>query len=403
MKPLLAIAMLVMAATPVQAQATPVQAQAPPAQAQAPPVQAQAPPHWDAATIVRLRQWADFAGADALPVPDLTALDAALRSADAAGIDEAATRAALALAKAHLLGTAAASDPARWHMDDSDRTIDLGAGLSAALALGEDGLDSFFGGLRPQHPDYAALALALSLETDPGRRQTLARNMERWRWLPRSLGPDFVLVNVAAFEARLWKQGQQRGTWRVIVGKTRTPTPVFAASIAGVILNPWWEIPASIVAENHGRFPASKGYVRAGDRWRQKPGPDNALGQVKLDMPNPHSVYLHDTPAKPLFERDVRAFSHGCVRVGDAMGLAKTLVEDVRSAADIDAIVASGETVTVPLSGALPVYITYFTAGVDAQGKVLMHRDIYRRDRVAGNIAGPVSLASANMVSRCPA
>lgn len=334
---------------------------------------------WDDDSIKVLRQWAESAAEDALAAPDLGALDMALAAGDRARGDAAATDIALSMARQHLLGALPA--PARWDMDDADRRIDLKARLAAALADGAQGLDHFLSGLRPRHPDYAALRAALAGETDRERRITLARNMERWRWLPLAPGPDFVLVNAAAYEAQLWRQGVEVGRWKVIIGKTRTPTPMFAATIRGIILNPWWEIPASIVAENRGRFPSGQGYVRAGTRWRQAPGPDNALGQVKLDMPNAHSVYLHDTPAKSLFSRQFRAFSHGCIRVGDALGLAKALVADTHDPADIDALMASGETVTLPLAAPLPIYIAYFTAGTDASGTVTYRRDIYGLDK----------------------
>src|SRR3546814_1081190 len=114
--------------------------------------------------------------------------------------------------------------------------------------------------------------------------------------------------------------------WQVIVGKTKTPTPVFAAQVTGVTFNPWWEIPESIVAESVGKLvrtrpaeAARRGYVVQDGRYRQRPGPQNALGRMKLMMPNPYSIYLHDTPAQSLFARDVRAFSHGCVREGGAL------------------------------------------------------------------------------------
>jgi murein L,D-transpeptidase YcbB/YkuD len=120
------------------------------------------------------------------------------------------------------------------------------------------------------------------METDIARRAALARNMERWRWMPRSLGRDYVFVNAAALEAGLWRQGKGVGTWKVIVGKRSTPTPVFSATITGVIFNPSWEIPASIVREKRDNSPARLGYVRANGRDRQRPGPNNALGQMKL-------------------------------------------------------------------------------------------------------------------------
>lgn len=205
--------------------------------------------------------------------------------------------------------------------------------------------------------------------------------------MPLSLGRDYLLVNPPAFELVRWRDGQRIGQWRVITGKTSSPTPIFSATVTGVNFNPWWNVPANIVRESVGslirRSPATaraRGYVWSGGSVRQKPGPQNSLGQMKLVMPNRHSVYLHDTPNKDLFNREVRAFSHGCVRVGDAMGLAENLLEGSKTRTEIDEIVASVRTVTIPLAQPVPVYIAYFTAGVGADGAVVTYPDVYRRD-----------------------
>lgn len=203
--------------------------------------------------------------------------------------------------------------------------------------------------------------------------------------MPRVLGARYLLVNTAAFEATLWDGRKQIGRWAVIVGKTGSPTPVFAATVTGVTFNPWWEIPSSIVAESVGALvrnrpaeAARKGYVVQGGRYRQRPGATNALGRMKLVMPNPYSVYLHDTPSKGLFEQDVRAFSHGCVRVGDALGLATALLatEPGWDRARTDAMVAAGRTATVPMAAPVPVYVAYFTAEPDGEGGIRYFPDV---------------------------
>lgn len=342
-------------------------------------------PEWSKTDIDRLKQWVASAPSDALPALSTASLDAAIESGNNAEADRLANRAALRLAQMHLLGCATPQERAGWHIVDSDTGLDLEPMLKAALADGT--LNTFFALMRPTHPDYAALKAAYLAEADASRRETLARNMERWRWMPRNLGQDYVLVNAAFFEARLWRGGVQQGRWRVIVGKTRTPTPVFNTTITGVILNPWWEIPTSIVRESVGalfrRSPSlarQRGYVRSGGRYRQKPGPNNALGLMKLVMPNRFSVYMHDTPNKALFDEDVRAFSHGCVRTDNALDYAATLLEGAKTREDMDAIVASGKTTTVNLAHPIPVYVTYFTAGPDASGTVQIQPDIYDRD-----------------------
>ena len=336
------------------------------------------PGNWHAERAARLLHWAKAAPEDALPVPDTRDLEAAMAKGDQNAVDTAASALALKLAHLHLLGSASPAARAGWRIVDNDDEIDLTSRLRQALTSGD--LDGFFVRLAPQHPDYAALKAAYASEKDPARRKTIALNMERWRWMPQSLGPAYVLVNAAAFEASLWREGKRAGTWRVIVGKPSTPSPVFAARITGVTFNPWWDIPSSIVREKRGRFSASQGYVRSASGWRQKPGPKNSLGIVKLVMPNPYNVYLHDTPSKSLFAREVRAFSHGCIRVQEPLDLATALLNGSKDRAEVDAIVAGGRTTTVGLPASLPVYVTYFTAGVLGDGTFAVKPDIYGRD-----------------------
>lgn len=343
-------------------------------------------PLWNPDAIGKLRAWVAVAPDDALPRPDSNALDRALAVGNPGLIDVAASALALKLARMHLLGSASAAERAGWRIVDSDRDFDVEGQLSVALAGGR--IDDFFAGQRPQHPEYAALREALRSETDPVRRQKIARSMERWRWMPISLGQDYLLVNTAGFELTRWRGGQRVGSWRVIVGKTASPTPIFSATVTGVNINPWWNVPSNIVRESVGglirRSPATaraRGYVWGGGSVRQKPGPGNALGQMKLVMPNPFSVYLHDTPNRDLFNQDVRAFSHGCVRVGDALGLAESLLAGVKNRSQIDALVASRNSVTVGLIRPVPVYIAYFTAGIRSDGSLALYDDIYSRDR----------------------
>lgn len=348
-----------------------------------------APPYvsrWMPDSIAKLRAWVAAAPDDGLPRPDSAGLDKAITGGDPAAIDAAASALALKLARMHLLGTASSAERGGWRIVDTDRSFDTEGQLAVALSAGR--IDDFFAGQRPQHPEYAVLRDTFRAETDPVRRQKIARNMERWRWMPISLGSDYLLVNAAAFELTRWRGGKRVGSWRVIVGKASTPTPVFSAMVTGVNFNPWWTVPGNIVRESVGglirRSPATaraRGFVWSGGSIRQKPGPGNALGQMKLVMPNPFSVYLHDTPNRELFKKDVRAFSHGCVRIGDALGLAESLLEGVRSRLQIDALVASRNTVTVGLGRPIPVYVAYFTAGTTGDGSFALFSDIYGRDQ----------------------
>ncbi|WP_300594034.1 L,D-transpeptidase family protein [Erythrobacter sp.] len=231
---------------------------------------------------------------------------------------------------------------------------------------------------------------ALTEETDPDRRKVMLANLARWRWLPARLGKRYLLVNIAAQELTLWEQGSLEGRWRVIVGKPVTRTPVFTTQVRGVVLNPWWEIPSSIAREGIASFvrrnPAAaraRGYVFQNGRYRQMPGDNNALGRMKLVMPNPYSVYLHDTSSRDLFREDPRYFSHGCIRVDRALEFVGTLfANDGWDLARVDEEVATGRTQTFALSESLPLYVTYFTAEPDASASVRFLEDVYDRDPV---------------------
>jgi len=296
-----------------------------------------------------------------------------------------ATIAANQLIRAYMLGCSSSSDRIYWHITDDDRSMEMQPLLMMALITNQ--IEPFFNALRPDNPNYNLLRAAYMKEKDPKKRRILAQNMERWRWMPMNLGSKYLIVNVASFEVTMWEDGQRIETWPVIVGKTKSKTPVFEAAVSGVVLNPWWEIPSSIVAEGIGSMvrnrPATarrKGYVLQNGRYRQRPGPGNALGQMKLVMPNPYSVYLHDTPNKSLFSKPVRTFSHGCIRVGDALEFAKFLLKDVATAEKVDNILASKKTTTVSLNQSIPLYITYFTAEGAADSTIRYFPDVYRRD-----------------------
>ncbi|MGP1354815.1 MAG: L,D-transpeptidase family protein [Parasphingopyxis sp.] len=253
------------------------------------------------------------------------------------------------------------------------------------------------------HPYHEALREAFAQETDAGRRATLAANLRRWERMPAALGERYLLVNAAAFELTLWEGRREMGRWRVIVGTPRTPTPIFQAEVSGVIFNPWWEIPASIAAEgiaamvrNRPAAARQRGYVYQNGRYRQRPGPGNALGLMKLVMPNPYSVFLHDTSNRTLFERDVRALSHGCIRVGDALGFATELLaaRPDWNRARTDEVVESGRTTQIDLPESIPLYIGYFTAEPGSDGEMRYFEDIYGRDR---------SVSATRLIDRYPA
>lgn len=333
----------------------------------------------------------DDAPADGLPsfATDSARVRSAVSARNDDAIDGAAQAAAIRLIRAHQSGT-----PGRAR---GDWLIETGAGGGAdadpaALiqsALPNNRLQEVIDALRPSHVHYRALRAALASETNAARRATIIRNMDRWRWMPRDAGRRYILVNVPAYEAALWEDGHIAARWRVVTGATRSQTPTFAATVTGVIFNPWWELPTSIANEgvasmvrNNPSAARARGYVFEDGRYRQRPGPGNALGRMKLVMPNGYTIYLHDTPSQGLFAQPMRAASHGCIRVSDAVGFAARVLSTNSgfTRASADSIVASGRTQMVPLNAPIPVYIGYFTAEPDSAGTVRILPDVYGRD-----------------------
>ena len=233
-------------------------------------------------------------------------------------------------------------------------------------------------------------------------------NLERWRWLPHDLdgpiGPGIlgrrhVLVNIAAFHLEAVEEGKTVLEMRVIVGKPYTRTPIFSSAMNAVVLNPSWSVPANIAA--HELFPKARkdpsyfqreGYeVLPGSRVRQKPGPKNALGRIKLVFPNRFDVYLHDTSAPALFGRTQRTFSHGCIRIEKPFDLAVwALRDDPRWTPEaIRAAIDTGRERSVPLPAKIPVHVAYWTAWVGDDGVLRLGRDVYQRDaQLARLLAG---------------
>ena len=225
---------------------------------------------------------------------------------------------------------------------------------------------------------------------DPTRLENeLLANMERWRWVPRDLGADHLTVNVPDYSLDLVHDGAVIHHARVVVGKPDHQTPIFSDAMRFLIVNPYWNVPLSIIkkemlpklAENPNYF-ADHGYEvvqRDGTTFvRQPPGEDNALGRIKFMFPNQHSVYLHDTNARALFGKTVRAFSHGCVRVDQPFKLAEALLGADRglTAKRIENMVGGSER-TINLPAPVPIHIVYFTAYVDDRGSLQLRDDLY--------------------------
>jgi len=249
----------------------------------------------------------------------------------------------------------------------------------------------------------AALDVAAS-----ARVRQIELNLERWRSLPRITATTRIEVNAAAASAVLYENGVPDKSMRVIVGTVTHPTPVFRATMTSVLINPPWNVPSSIQRnEIMPKLKRDPGYLARGnyvfrdERLVQLPGPKNALGQLKFEMPNPLDVYMHDTPDRRLFARPQRTLSHGCVRVEDPRDLARRLIDsNAWPETAIDQAIASGETQRVPLKQAIPVYVLYWTAFADPDGMVEFRDDIYGRDQrlaaALAALAAPPRLSAAS-------
>jgi murein L,D-transpeptidase YcbB/YkuD len=254
-------------------------------------------------------------------------------------------------------------------------------------------------GLLPVHPQYGLLKGALANPANVDKSDLIRTNMERWRWLPRNLGSRHIIVNVPAFTAAIIDNGEVTARHRTVVGTTRTPTPSLSATATGVTINPWWTVPQSIVRTMRG----FGGYqVSNGNGYRivrQPPGPRNALGRIKIEMPNEHAIFLHDTPSQNLFANERRAYSHGCVRTQNIRDFAAHLLRPTGQwdRGQIDRAIGTGRNQTVRLAAPIPVYIAYFTAAATTDGTVVAYQDLYGRDgrvRQALNRAGADRTAS---------
>ncbi len=349
---------------------------------------------WDKSNAIALLKSLNAAGAEGLDPADYAPqkLQAAIDRGDAAALDAIATDAFGTFAHDLIEGHVAPADRIAWFIK-GPTTSPAGLVKYMNQALASRQVPEALAALAPMHPQYLALKAALAKlpRDDRYLREHIRVNLERWRWMPHDLGPDHIFVNVAGFDAAIVAGGKTVASHRVIVGRAKTPTPQFSTLATAVILNPAWEVPKSLIAEGIDKLirtnPAqarAKGFQVIGSRVRQAPGPDNALGQMKILMPNPYSIYLHDTPAKMLFDRSARAMSQGCIRTDRALALVETLLKPVPgwNQAAIDRTIASLETVKVNFAKPVPVYVGYFTTVANADGTVSQYPDIYGRDQL---------------------
>jgi murein L,D-transpeptidase YcbB/YkuD len=317
---------------------------------------------------------------------DPAGLNRAIRSGDPMAMSKAATERFNLLSSDLAFGHVRGEDRQGWHIVDKDLD-DVRQRQMLYAALSTHRVPAVLQTLLPAHPQYASLknALAMADKADTAKLNRIRLNMDRWRWLPRELGAKYIIVNVPAFYATLVENGVTRWKHRAIAGATKTPTPQLSAMATGVMLNPWWEVPTSISKEVAGKpgYVAVKGKDGKVQRWRQPPGPTNALGQLKFVMYNPHNIYLHDTNARSRFSGRMRALSHGCIRTEHVLDLATELLGDDNgewTPDRIQAALASTKTVEAKFVKPVPVYIVYFSAAALTDGSIVDYHDLYKRD-----------------------
>lgn len=227
------------------------------------------------------------------------------------------------------------------------------------------------------------------------RIQQILINMDRMRWMPQRPDGNMIMVNIPEFVLHVWEGNQKAFDMDVVVGKEGHNTMMFTGNLNQVVFSPYWNVPPSIVKKEI--LPAidkNPNYLEkenmeitgTGEEGlpdiRQRPGPKNSLGKVKFLFPNSFNIYFHDTPAKDLFNRSKRAFSHGCIRLSDPEKMANYLLRNDPSwtPEKIAEAMDAGKEKFVKLKDPVPVFITYYTAWVDEYGKMNFREDIYDHD-----------------------
>jgi murein L,D-transpeptidase YcbB/YkuD len=223
------------------------------------------------------------------------------------------------------------------------------------------------------------------------RIKTIVINMERCRWISPNISKDkeYIVVNIPAYRLLYIKNDSIALQSDVVVGATMYQTVIFSGKMKYIVFSPYWNIPQSIIKNEiipgirkNSNYLASHNMEWNNGQVRQKPGIQNALGLVKFIFPNSNSIYLHDTPSKSLFQRESRAFSHGCIRVARPKDLAETILsaDPNWTLEKIEEAMNSGSEKWYPLKQEIPVYIGYFTAWTGRDGNINFYEDVYKRD-----------------------
>lgn len=259
--------------------------------------------------------------------------------------------------------------------------------------------------------DAADFPLRLAVKNIALKKQNLIiANMERWRWIPRQLGKRHVWVNLPSYKLHIKEDEKTTFSTKGIVGRIDKPTPLISSKIKNIIVNPFWHIPASVVASDilpklqtnnveylknqsikvlrrGGRIvdPEKVDWTKITNprtyRFRQSPGKKNALGKLKVLFPNSHSIYLHDTDEPELFKSNSRAFSHGCVRLANPVGFADAIAAyDDHLHSQMPGTLLGPRERWLKYKASLPVHLVYFTAEIDASGTMKTYPDIYNYD-----------------------
>lgn len=299
-----------------------------------------------------------------------------------------------------------AARPASWQPQQAGQAGQPGQGAGGGVY--DDRLAGAVAAFQARHGIVvdsilgAETVASLNLPADY-RLAQIAANLERHRWLPRSLGQRYILVNVPAFQLHAYDGGRETLTMNVVVGAEfdDQSTPTFADSMSFIVFRPYWNVPDNIAQkEIYPKAAADPGYFAAknyehvtenGRTWvRQTPGDHNSLGLVKFMFPNEFAIYLHDTPDRSTFEQDIRAASHGCIRLERPEELARFVLgwDDARIR---DAMTTGPDDQTVHLDRKIPVYIAYFTAYA-RDDRLYFGNDVYDRDR---DIVARVAAAAA--------
>ena len=269
----------------------------------------------------------------------------------------------------------------------------------------------------PEYKQFNELIAKYKLVEDPASKRKLRMNIERVKMLKPGLGKTYALVNIPEYIIRVIEKDKESVNMRVVVGTNKNRTPIFSADLQYITLNPTWNVPDSIARNeiipktlrnpgylkshrlvirkdynldspalsfnsvNPRAYVGGKGYVPF--KFIETPSNRNALGRVKFIFPNHHSVYMHDTPAKSLFKRKTRAFSHGCVRLHKPKDMLEFISKNytAHDYADVTAKYNSKKTHYLKITKRLPVHTAYLTMYVDESGKLLSFSDVYGYDK----------------------